>query len=303
MKMFRIVDVLKDPNIVANIQTFFGVSYNRDTANTRTTNENDHHNQENSTMLRKKSNKNLPELDDSKETEELNHKSNNGSLTIEEPASKTESGPRNSPEIRETRNYEVKNKFWYFIFLFGTYLGDDIGYAIFLPFWFWNIDANIARKIVLVWTLIMYLGEYNWILNTYSFKISSNSSKLQGWLSSLSKNISDVHRFHSNAYLYIVEGRIIITKRRTHVLKFYFAGSFTIFVFFLFSGQVSKDIIRWPRPPCPPVIRLQKKWSLEYGMPSTHAMVGVALPSSVLYYTSHRFKVLFNIHYFICFYF
>lgn len=209
--MFRIIDVLKDPNIVSNIQNFFGVSYIRDTASPKPTIENDHHNQENSTMLRKKSSKNIAE-GDIKETEELNPKSTNDSLTIEEPTSKVESDSKNSPGTRETRNYEVKNKFWYFIFLFGTYLGDDIGYAIFLPFWFWNIDAKIARKIVLVWTLIMYLG------------------------------------------------------------------------------QVGKDIIRWPRPPCPPVIRLQKKWSLEYGMPSTHAMVGVALPSSVLYYTSHRYK-------------
>ena len=57
------------------------------------------------------------------------------------------------------------------------------------------------------------------------------------------------------------------------------------------TGQSIKDILKWPRPTCPPVIRLQKKWSLEHGMPSTHAMVGVAFPSSVLYYSLERYEV------------
>lgn len=33
----------------------------------------------------------------------------------------------------------------------------------------------------------------------------------------------------------------------------------------LHSGQGLKDIIRWPRPMCPPVVRLEKKWEMEYG--------------------------------------
>jgi len=56
-------------------------------------------------------------------------------------------------------------------------------------------------------------------------------------------------------------------------------------------GQGIKDIVRWPRPSCPPVVRLQKKWALEYGMPSTHAMVGVSIPLSVILYTMNRYQV------------
>ena len=56
-------------------------------------------------------------------------------------------------------------------------------------------------------------------------------------------------------------------------------------------GQGIKDVIRWPRPSSPPVVRLQTKWVLEYGMPSTHAMVGVAIPSSVILYTLNRYQV------------
>lgn len=38
-------------------------------------------------------------------------------------------------------------------------------------------------------------------------------------------------------------------------------------------------------------MRLQKKWALEYGMPSTHAMVAVSIPFSVLLYTMDRYQV------------
>lgn len=64
-----------------------------------------------------------------------------------------------------------------------------------------------------------------------------------------------------------------------------------MFINFFIAGQSLKDIVKWPRPTCPPVIRLQKKWAFEYGMPSTHAMVGVAFPSTVLYFTSSRYEV------------
>lgn len=37
-------------------------------------------------------------------------------------------------------------------------------------------------------------------------------------------------------------------------------------------------------------MKLQTKWALEYGMPSTHAMVGVSIPFSVLLYTIDRYQ-------------
>ncbi|XP_046663817.1 sphingosine-1-phosphate phosphatase 1-like isoform X2 [Homalodisca vitripennis] len=56
------------------------------------------------------------------------------------------------------------------------------------------------------------------------------------------------------------------------------------------TGQGIKDVVCWPRPTSPPVFRLQKKWSLEHGMPSTHAMVGIAIPFSVIIYTMTRYQ-------------
>ncbi|XP_050077836.1 sphingosine-1-phosphate phosphatase 1-like [Anopheles maculipalpis] len=110
----------------------------------------------------------------------------------------------------DDKAYRVTNYFWYVLFIIGTELGDEIFYATFIPFWFWNIDSAVGRRVVMVWSAIMYVG------------------------------------------------------------------------------QSLKDIIRWPRPSYP-AARLQKKWGLEYGMPSTHAMVSVAIPFSVLIYTYDRY--------------
>ncbi len=41
----------------------------------------------------------------------------------------------------------------------------------------------------------------------------------------------------------------------------------------------------------PEVVQLESKWALEYGMPSTHAMVGLAVPLSILYFTYGRYQV------------
>ncbi|XP_018568583.1 sphingosine-1-phosphate phosphatase 2-like [Anoplophora glabripennis] len=110
-----------------------------------------------------------------------------------------------------SKEYILTNKYWYYLFIFGTALGDETFYSAFIPFWFWNIDGAVGRRVVLVWAIVMYVG------------------------------------------------------------------------------QGIKDIIRWPRPG-PPVVRLQNKWALEYGMPSTHAMVGVSIPFSVLLYTMNRYQ-------------
>ncbi|KAG8236156.1 hypothetical protein J437_LFUL001574 [Ladona fulva] len=120
-------------------------------------------------------------------------------------------GP-SSESDSESNEYVVTNKFWYYLFCLGTALGDEIFYASFIPFWFWNIDGAVGRRVVLVWAIIMYIG------------------------------------------------------------------------------QGIKDIVRWPRPSSPPVYRLQKKWALEYGMPSTHAMVGASIPLSVILYTMNRYQ-------------
>jgi sphingosine-1-phosphate phosphatase 1 len=136
--------------------------------------------------------------------------------SLDNGESKASNGNAGARKLNDV-DHAITNRFWYYLFLFGTYLGDEIGYAIIIPFLIWNIDSAVARKMVLVWAAVMYIG------------------------------------------------------------------------------QSIKDIIQWPRPECPPVIRLQTKWSIEYGMPSTHAMISIALPFSVLYYISNRYQINFSI--------
>ncbi|KAK5644368.1 hypothetical protein RI129_005668 [Pyrocoelia pectoralis] len=113
--------------------------------------------------------------------------------------------------VQSQNEFNIRNKFWYYFFIFGTALGDETFYTFFIPFWFWNIDGAVGRRVVLVWSLVMYIG------------------------------------------------------------------------------QSIKDIIRWERPGFP-VVKLQSKWAMEYGMPSTHAMVAISIPFSVLLYTMDRYQ-------------
>ena len=113
----------------------------------------------------------------------------------------------------ETEEYTIKNKFFYYLFNFGACLGNEIFYITFYPFWLWNIDSFVGRRVCIFWAIFMYLG------------------------------------------------------------------------------QLTKDLLKIPRPPSPPVIRMEKLYALEYGMPSTHAMVGAGFPFSIILLTWQRYVV------------
>lgn len=57
------------------------------------------------------------------------------------------------------RGYRITNKFWYYLFVFGTELGDEIFYATMIPFWLWNIDGAVGRRVVFLWSMVMYIGQ------------------------------------------------------------------------------------------------------------------------------------------------
>lgn len=83
--------------------------------------------------------------------------SENGTMlsTLENGETKTNTNvARKENEVE----HHITNIFWYYLFLFGTYLGDEIGYAVVIPFIIWNVDSAVARKMVLVWTIVMYIG-------------------------------------------------------------------------------------------------------------------------------------------------
>jgi len=41
----------------------------------------------------------------------------------------------------------------------------------------------------------------------------------------------------------------------------------------MYLGQAAKEFVRMPRPSSPPVAKFEQRYELEYGFPSTHAMV------------------------------
>lgn len=186
------IEYLKDPLLVVKVQNFFGVIYKSVQKN------------ESSEVVHSERLERVNEEFDIKQHKRIPSNISSSSGSSYETDTSSES---NKDEVECT----INNKFWYYVFVVGTAFGDEIFYATFIPFWFWNIDSAVGRRVVLVWTVVMYIG--------------------QGF----------------------------------------------------------KDIIRWPRPGYP-VKKLQTKWAIEYGMPSTHAMVGVSIPFSVLLYTMDRYE-------------
>ncbi|XP_044773877.1 sphingosine-1-phosphate phosphatase 1 isoform X2 [Neomonachus schauinslandi] len=119
---------------------------------------------------------------------------------------------RNSLTGEEGELAHVSNWPLYYLFCFGTELGNELFYILFFPFWIWNLDPLVGRRLVVIWVLVMYLG------------------------------------------------------------------------------QCTKDIIRWPRPASPPVVKLEVFYNSEYSMPSTHAMSGTAIPISMVLLTYGRWQ-------------
>lgn len=63
----------------------------------------------------------------------------------------------------------------------------------------------------------------------------------------------------------------------------------------MYLGQATKDYLRWPRPPCPPVVRLETSYIQEFSMPSTHAMAGTAIPLYLAYLAIERYQIPFPV--------
>ncbi|XP_067099811.1 sphingosine-1-phosphate phosphatase 1 [Osmerus mordax] len=115
------------------------------------------------------------------------------------------------------QEFIIENKFLYYLFTFGTELGNELFYITFFPFFIWNVDAYVSRRLVVVWVWVMYLG------------------------------------------------------------------------------QSTKDVIRWARPASPPVVKVEMFYNSEYSMPSTHAMSGTAIPFSLFLLTYERWEYPFTV--------
>ncbi|XP_047248374.1 sphingosine-1-phosphate phosphatase 2 isoform X2 [Girardinichthys multiradiatus] len=63
----------------------------------------------------------------------------------------------------------------------------------------------------------------------------------------------------------------------------------------MYIGQVMKDLLKLPRPPSPPVVKLETRVDAEYGLPSTHAMAATAISFTLLLSAPSRVQFCFQI--------
>ncbi|XP_073778755.1 sphingosine-1-phosphate phosphatase 2 isoform X2 [Danio rerio] len=68
-----------------------------------------------------------------------------------------------------------------------------------------------------------------------------------------------------------------------------------MWVVVMYIGQVMKDVLKLPRPPSPPVVKLETRVDAEYGMPSTHAMAATAISFTLLLSAEERVQFPFEL--------
>ncbi|XP_070781935.1 sphingosine-1-phosphate phosphatase 1-like [Enoplosus armatus] len=57
------------------------------------------------------------------------------------------------------QEFLIHNKILFYLFTFGTELGNEMFFIIFFPFLFWNIDALVSRRLIVVWAWNLFVGQ------------------------------------------------------------------------------------------------------------------------------------------------
>ena len=140
---------LKDPRLVARIQESFGIGIHSDKENISLENGKIDGANDNDSNLEKATDKGNEYVE--RQLSELSDET----ITRRKKESQA---PKDFGSTKVQR-YTVTNKFWYYLFLLGTELGDENFYSAFIPFWFWNIDGAVGRRVVLVWAIVMTIGK------------------------------------------------------------------------------------------------------------------------------------------------
>lgn len=66
---------------------------------------------------------------------------------------------RNSLTGDTGQEFLIHNKFLFYLFTFGTELGNEMFFIVFFPFLFWNIDALVSRRLIVVWAWNLFVGQ------------------------------------------------------------------------------------------------------------------------------------------------
>uniref|UniRef100_A0A3Q2Y0P7 Sphingosine-1-phosphate phosphatase 1 n=1 Tax=Hippocampus comes TaxID=109280 RepID=A0A3Q2Y0P7_HIPCM len=57
------------------------------------------------------------------------------------------------------QEFLIHNKFLFYLFTFGTELGNEMFFIVFFPFLFWNVDALVSRRLIVVWAWNLMVGQ------------------------------------------------------------------------------------------------------------------------------------------------
>lgn len=90
---------------------------------------------------------------------ELNGSENSGEDPGSARSSTVKPLRRNSLTGDAGQEFLIENRFLYYLFTFGTELGNELFYITFFPFVIWNLDAFVGRRLIMVWVWVMYLGQ------------------------------------------------------------------------------------------------------------------------------------------------
>lgn len=57
------------------------------------------------------------------------------------------------------QEFLIHNKLLFYLFTFGTELGNEMFFIVFFPFLFWNVDALVSRRLIVVWAWNLFVGQ------------------------------------------------------------------------------------------------------------------------------------------------
>ena len=130
-----------------------------------------------------------------------------------------------------------------------------------VSFWFWNIDGAVGRRVILIWNLIMYIGQ--------AFKDIIRSKTI--W--SLVWCCCGCFCCHCCKNILQTKLNFAVEKSPVLVVWQHYCWMFSLLSNIILSFSVvyyinlpqstfsikSLTIFRWPRPSMPPVIKLESK--------------------------------------------
>ncbi|KAM8831732.1 sphingosine-1-phosphate phosphatase 1-like [Spinachia spinachia] len=82
-----------------------------------------------------------------------------GDVTVEPDTTRAKPLRRNSLTGDVGQEFLIQNKFLFYLFTSGTELGNEMFFIAFFPFLFWNIDALVSRRLIVVWAWNLFVGQ------------------------------------------------------------------------------------------------------------------------------------------------